>query len=271
MPNPGQPCSVVLAQVAPVSGVIEPNVATVVELAAAHRGADLIVLPELFLGGYLPDLADELAIEPDGPEFAEMRQATAEHDCGVVVGFAERLADGVANSAAVIERGTVAGIYRKTHLFGAERDAYVPGDELEPIEAAGRQIGLMICFDLEFPEVARTLHNRGADLFVTPACNPVEFAPDHDLAARARALENGTPNVYVNLVGEYGGLSFPGESQLVGPDGRPELRLGHGPAVVRTDVEGAGHPDGRLQYDEQFRPELYELEARHRPAASRRP
>jgi predicted amidohydrolase len=263
LPDRGHTCSVVLAQLAPVSGVVEPNVATVVELAAAHHGADLIVLPELFLGGYRLDLADELAIDPDGPELARMRQASAEHDCGIVVGFAERVADGVANSAAVIERGTVAGIYRKTHLFGGERDVYVPGDELEPIEAAGRRLGVMICFDLEFPEVARTLHHRGADLFVTPACNPVEFAPDHDLAARARALENGTPNVYVNLVGEYGGLSFPGESQLVGPDGRAELRLGNGPAVVRTDVEAAGHPDGRLQYDEQFRPELYELETRN--------
>jgi predicted amidohydrolase len=263
LPDRGHACSVVLAQLAPVSGVVEPNVAAVVELAAAHHGADLIVLPELFLGGYRLDLADELAIDRDGPEIARMRQASAEHDCGIVVGFAERVADGVANSAAVIERGTVAGIYRKTHLFGNERDAYVPGDELEPIEAAGRRLGVMICFDLEFPEVARTLHHRGADLFVTPACNPVEFAPDHDLAARARALENGTPNVYVNLVGEYGGLSFPGESQLVGPDGRAELRLGNGPAVVRTDVEAAGHPDGRLQYDEQFRPELYELETRN--------
>jgi predicted amidohydrolase len=271
MPESGHACSVVLAQLAPVSGVIEPNVATVVELAAAHRGADLIVFPELFLGGYRLDLANELALNPDGPEFARMVQATAEHDCGVVVGFAERLSDGVANSAAVIDRGAVAGIYRKTHLFGDERDAYVPGAELEPIEAAGRRLGLMICFDLEFPEVARTLHHRGADLFVTPACNAVEFAPDHDLAARARALENGTPNVYVNLVGEDAGLSFPGESQLVGPDGRPKLRLGDGPAVVRTAVQGAGHPDGRLQYDEQFRPELYELDTRNRPAASRRP
>jgi predicted amidohydrolase len=271
MPDYGQACSVVLAQLAPVAGAIEPNVATVVELAAAHRGADLIVLPELFLGGYLLDLADELAIEPDGPEFARMREATAENDCAVVVGFAERVADGVANSVAVIEHGAVAGIYRKTHLFGAERNAYVAGDALEPIEAAGRRLGLMICFDLEFPEVARTLHNRGADLFVTPACNAVEFAPDHDLAARARALENGTPNVYVNLVGEYGGLSFRGESQLVGPDGRPELQLGHGPEVVGSNVEGAGHPDGRLHYDEQFRPELYELETRNRPATSRRP
>src|SRR6478735_5343822 len=128
MPDYGQACSVVLAQLAPVAGAIEPNVATVVELAAAHRGADLIVLPELFLGGYLLDLADELAIEPDGPEFGRMREATSENDLG----------------------------------------------------------------------------------------------------ARARALENGTPNVYVNLVGEYGGLSFRGESQLVGPDGRPELHLGHG-------------------------------------------
>ena len=118
------------------------------------------------------------------------------------------------------------GVYRKTHLFGAEREAYLAGDSLAPIVLGGRTLGVMVCFDMEFPEVARTLAVQGADLLVTISANPSPFELDHDLFARARALENGLPHVYVNRVGEESGFRFAGRSLALDPDAAPLAEAG---------------------------------------------
>jgi predicted amidohydrolase len=78
----------------------------------------------------------------------------------------------------------------------------------------------MICFDMEFPEVARTLARGGADMLVTISANPAEFELDHETFARARALESGLPHVYVNRVGEQDGISFGGRSTALDQAGR---------------------------------------------------
>jgi predicted amidohydrolase len=89
----------------------------------------------------------------------------------------------------------------------------------------------MICFDVEFPEVARTLARRGADMLVTISANMEPFGPDHDTAARAQALENGLPHLYVNLVGEVDPNRFTGNSQVVDLEGRVLLRAGGKPQL----------------------------------------
>ena len=103
-----------------------------------------------------------MSIELDGLELPpKLRAAAREAAIAVVVGAAERVEGGIANSAICLSSaGELAGVYRKTHLFGAEADVYLPGSELVTVELEGRRVGLMVCFDIEFPEVARTLALR---------------------------------------------------------------------------------------------------------------
>ena len=115
----------------------------------------------------------------------------------------------------------------------------------------------MICFDLEFPEVARTLALRGAELLVTISANMEPFGPDHEVFCTARALESGLPHLYVNRVGEEGVLRFVGGTRAVDPDGRVIVHGAGESRVLRVSVETATRADVRVRYLEQLRSDLY--------------
>ena len=153
-----------LAQEAPRPRAVEANAARVADVVEGLAGrADLVGFPELFLSGYSLERLDELALAPGDAVVDRLAAAARAAEVAIVVGLAERVESGVANSALVLDAGgELAGCYRKTHLFGAERDAFVAGPELEPIALGGTRVGTMVCFDVEFPEVARTLDRRGA-------------------------------------------------------------------------------------------------------------
>ncbi len=235
------------------------NVTRAQELLADGTAGELLVLPELFLCGYQLADVEPLAIELDGPEVGALREAARASSTAVVVGAAERTGSGVANSAICIDAtGELTGVYRKTHLFGAEREAYVPGDSLATIGLGDRTLGVMICFDMEFPEVARTLAAQGADLLVTISANPEPFELDHDLFARTRALENGLPHVYVNRVGDESGFVFGGRSLALDPDAGVLAEAGpRAERVLTADVGAPGRSDARTRYRELLRAELY--------------
>lgn len=237
---------VLLAQLTPVPGDLDANAAAIAAALAAHPEAELAVFPELFLTGYDPGRAAELAIAADESPLAAVRAVARRHGTALLLGFAERTAEGgVANAVACVENdGSLVATYRKTHLFGeAERAVFAAGDGLAVVELAGRRIGPLICFDVEFPEPARALARAGAELLVTLAANMEPYGPDHTLAARARALDNRLPHVYVNRVGAEAGLDFVGLSAAIGPDGRPLAELGAAEAVLVADVP-VGAPAG---------------------------
>jgi (R)-amidase len=230
---------VLIAQVTPTPGDLVGNVELAQTALGEQRSAELAVFPELFLCGYELPGAARLAISTHEEPLDRLRAAAAQHATAVVVGFMERTHDGsVANSAACIDAdGRLAGVYRKTHLFGdAERRAFIPGDELVLVALAGRRVAPLICFDVEFPEPARALAKAGADLLVTISANMEPFGPDHELAARARALDNRRPHVYVNQAGRHRGLTFTGGSCAIGPDGRVLGGAGAGERLMEIDV-----------------------------------
>jgi predicted amidohydrolase len=220
--------NVALAQLGPRLRGTEANIETMRGVVADRPEADLVVFPELYLSGYVLDGIDELAVRPDGPELQSIANIAKENSTALIFGAPEHVDDGVANSAfCVDERGDVAAVYRKVQLFGGdESDAFVAGDELVVVELCGVKVGLMICFDLEFPEVARALARAGAELLVTISANMEPFGNDHGVFASARAIENGLPHVYVNQVGPAGTLNFVGGSTLVSADGEVEARAG---------------------------------------------
>ena len=215
-----QTLNIVLAQLSPRLRRTEANLETMSRVVAEHPQADLVVFPELFLSGYTTTGLEELGVDPEGREVERVAKIAGDNSAAVIFGAPERFGGGHANSAVYVDRnGTLAGVYRKTHLFGSEREAFVPGDAQLVVDLEGLRVGLMICFDVEFPEVARALAQAGADLLVTISANMEPFGPDHRVFSTARALENGLPHAYVNQIGRGEEFTFTGGTFAVSSDG----------------------------------------------------
>jgi predicted amidohydrolase len=249
-----------LAQLAPQARDVSANLGRVQTVLDSSKGTDLVMFPELFLSGYELGDVHAVSVDLDGPEAGMLREAARDSDTAIVIGAAERVAGGVANSALCISRrGELAGVYRKTHLFGAEAGTYVPGNELVTVELEGRTVGLMICFDVEFPEVARTLALRGADVLVSISANPEVFQRDHEVFVPARALENGVPHLYVNRVGRQEDISFGGTSMAIDPEGTVLTKAGpNDDELLYAEIGDAGRRDARTRYVELLRPSVYD-------------
>ena len=239
-----------LAQLAPAPGDVAGNIARAAQLVAGHPEAELAVFPELYVGGYDISTAGELAVEADGPELEPLREAAQDSGTAVLVGFAERRDGEPGNSLlAIDERGEVAGIHRKTALWGKESEAFDSGQAMTVVEVGGRRAGLMVCYEIEFPELSRALAVAGADLLVTSSANMEPYFEDHELSGRARALDNRIPHLYVNRVGEEAGLTFVGGTRAIGPDGQPIAEAAEGEQVLVVEVpEPPAHDGGPTDY-----------------------
>lgn len=235
-----------LVQLAPVTHDVEANLATACALLERHPHADLAVFSELFLQSYALRGIDPIHLGQDDL-LAPLAGAARRHHVAIVLGTAELSDAGMHNTAVCIdERGAIVASYRKVHLFGAEPRFFVPGDEYVVVPLGGVEVGVLLCYDLEFPEAARALASGGAQLLVTSSANMDPYAEDHALFVKVRALENGLPHVYVNCVGEEGRLRFCGRSSVVDsrgrllvelPPQRPEVRLVEVPVDQPRDAE----------------------------------
>jgi len=242
---------VLLAQLAPVPGDPMANAARVADALAAQPAADLAVLPELFLSGYDLAHAPGLALDPKAPALELIGRAAGQAGTAALVGFAERGAGGAVHNslAAIDDDGRLVSVYRKVQLFGGEREVFEAGDRLLVIPLAGHQVAPLLCFDMEFPEPARALAEAGADLLVTAAANMAPYFDDHELAARARALDNRLPHVYVNRVGVEAGLEFVGGSRVIGPDGAVQVQCPRDAASLTMATVGFPEPgDEAVEY-----------------------
>jgi len=259
-------------QTSPVRGDVAGNLATVRDLLSVSPRADLWVLPELFATGYLFADADEAAVvaEPasGGATCAFLQGLASSLSCAIVGGLVERAADGrLFNSAVAVDGTGVRAVYRKVHVFGEEKRWAAVGDLPFPVvDLAGVRVGLMICFDWRFPEVARTLALAGAQVIAHPSNLVLTTCPD---AMVTRALENGVFTVTCDRVGveEHAGLraAFIGRSRVCGPDGAV---LSEGPsvgtAVGVVEIDPGRADDKRVgSRNDLFgdrRPGLYRLE-----------
>jgi predicted amidohydrolase len=239
-----------LAQMASVVGAVDANAERAAAALAAHPEVDIAVFPELFLCGYDLSLLEQSARPADCPELRTIADAAAAASTAVVVGFAERIGDGgIANSVACIDRdGSLVAVYRKTQLFGAEQQVFRPGDQLRLVRLAGVEVGPLICFDIEFPELARQLAAAGAKLLVTASANMDPFVADHEIATRARALENRLPLLYANAVGAVGDLRFVGHSRSVDAAGTVLAEAASVEEALVAPVGEAGADDERVDY-----------------------
>ncbi len=242
---------VLLVQLAPRAHRVGENVEVACRLIADHPDADLAVFSELYLQSYALRGIEPLDAGTRAGPVAALRDAARANGTAVVVGAAVRESSGMSNAALCIERtGDIAAIYRKVHLFGAEARFFTRGEEYAVVTLSGVATGLLICYDLDFPEPARAVVAAGAELLVTVSANMDPYAHDHALYARVRALENRVAHVYVNAVGREGSLRFCGGSTVVDSSGIPVAKLpGYEPAVRLVSVPlGRRSDDPRPDY-----------------------
>lgn len=227
---------------------------------AKTQGATLLVFPELFLGGYLLVDAQRRALSD---EAKERLRAIAQRGVALVFGYFEAAEGRLYNAVMAIDaNGVVAANYRKTHLFGvAEKAAFAAGDALcEPFDIAGLRIALLICYDLEFPEVARAAALKGARLLVVPTANMEPYDSVNDLVVRVRALENHVYVCYCNWSDYVSAedVHFNGRSSVCGPNG--DILAGFGAAdrgVKFVDIPPANADQAEDDYLRDRRADLY--------------
>lgn len=218
---------VALLQTNPVFGDVAANL-DAVEASIEGLRADLLVLPEFFATGYsFRDRAEAMSMAevfPGGETIRRLRDWSRTTGGVIVAGYAERDGDALYNAAAVVAAGEPLDSYRKIHLFGRERDCFEPGDRpFSVVEHGGLRVGTMICFDWIYPEAARTLALRGADVIAHPS--NLVLPGWCQRAMCTRALENRVYTVTANRYGEehrdpHPVLSFTGASRIVDPLGQ---------------------------------------------------
>jgi len=219
---------------------LDDNLATLDEVAGTVSEVDLVVAPEAFArdfgepGSDLAPYAEEL----DGPFVTEVERLAKERDTTIVAGMFERTEATPYNT--VVVRGRAHLDYRKIHLydsFGYRESDRLTGGPTEPIvlDVADLRLGLMICYDLRFPELYRGLVRAGADVLVVPAAwvaGPRKV--DHwTTLARARAIEN---TAYVVAVGQPG-PRYTGHSMVVDPLGEVVAEAGEGSNSLTVDLD----------------------------------
>ena len=252
----------------PIFGGVARNVAKIVDMVRG-KDADLWVLPELFATGYqFKDRAEvEILAEPEHGvtirTLADQARRLGTRFCG---GFPERAGEAVYNAAFLVGPDGLEATYRKVHLFDRELELFQPGDRgLEVVDVGGVSVGMMICFDWIFPESARTLALKGAEVLLHPSNLVLPHAPD---AMPVRCLENGVFAVTANRIGVEArtgsALTYIGTSQVVDPGGRILARAGRDEEVataVEIDAALARSKQitGRNHLLNDRRPQLYTL------------
>ncbi|WP_375424506.1 nitrilase-related carbon-nitrogen hydrolase [uncultured Friedmanniella sp.] len=217
------------------------RVVAAVEVAAA-RGARLVVLPELVISGYVfADLAEAVErSEPvDGPTVTLLSDLSAQHGIVLVGGFCERgEGERPYNSLVVVDGGRLLAVYRKTHLWGTEKNVFAAGDALAPVvRTSVGVVAAMICYDLEFPEMVRDVALRGAQIVVAPSNWPSiptvrgERAPEM-VKAQAGAAVNRVFVVVCDRVGAERGVEWIGGSVICDVEGYPVAGPAQGDATT---------------------------------------
>ncbi|MEU4263501.1 carbon-nitrogen hydrolase family protein [Streptomyces argenteolus] len=230
---------------------------------AAAAGARLLVCPELFLTGYaIGEAVTELAEPADGPGAQAVADLCLRHGIAVHYGYPERAGEAVFNAAQLIgPDGTTLAGYRKTHLFGCfEQQWFTPGEQaVVQTELDGVRIGLLICYDVEFPENVRAHALAGTDLLLVPTALMHPFPFVAESLVPVRAFESQMYIAYVNRTGVEGEFAFTGLSCLAGPDGTVRARAGRGEELVMGEVDPAFLNESRAAnpYLTDRRPGLY--------------
>jgi predicted amidohydrolase len=220
-------------------GKVSSSVAQVeiqAERASHEHSAHLLVFPELFLSGY--GLSREITLSAaryiiQEKVIAHLQNLARQYSIALLIGYPELVDEKMYNSAILInEHGDILLTYRKTHLWAnKERQLFAEGDQLSSVvEIRGVRVAVMICYDMEMGEVARSLTLLGAQLLLVPTALATSPANDNiaDFIVPVRAFENHVWLAYANLAPPQ----FVGRSRILGPDGNELCRVENDSLIV---------------------------------------
>jgi predicted amidohydrolase len=249
------------------------NKALSMAVEAAEKGAELIVLPEVFSTGFCYENFDRIAESFPGPTLDSLLCFSETRDCILVGSLIEKTvvgkdpaeratAEKIAseksspeiglkganvdvnstlyyNMGFCLESGKLVGTYRKTHPFKSENSYFSKGDSIEPISLKKHnlKIGFELCYELRFPEIARKLTLAGSDLLITTAAFPNPRSDHWKTLIKARAIENQTPHIACNRTGNAPDVSYFGGSMIIDAWGEVKADAGHKECVIVHDLD----------------------------------
>jgi predicted amidohydrolase len=231
--------------------------------AAANQQANFLILPELFLTGYnLGDEIKRLAQPRTGKILQQAAQIARQYQLAILLGYAESDQGVFYNSALLIDStGNLVGNYRKIHLFGdQEKRLFQPGHQWLLHTIAGLKVGVLICYDIEFPEAVRTLALQGAELIAVPTAITHPYTSIPNLVIPTRALENQVFVAYVNRIGKELDLEYFGLSRVIGPDGSTLAVAGTEETLLTTELDRGAilrERSSATSYLQERQPTLY--------------
>jgi predicted amidohydrolase len=203
---------------------------------------------------------ETLAARPGDPLLARIAAETCRLGLWALVGYPERRRDGIHNVVGLFGPGAPPGpTYSKVHLFGRERRHFTRGDRYLLLRLPGLTVGVLVCFDLEFPEPARALARAGAELIAVATANMEPFREAQDVYVRSRALENQVFVALANRVGREGRTRFVGGSGVWDPAGRPLATADREERMLLATVDRGrlARERRRFMYLQALRPETY--------------
>lgn len=238
---------------------------------AVSKEAELLAFPEVFSTGFCYDRIGEVAELVSGPTLEALRAFSKNHNCILVGSMIEKREIDVIgrdkqsppqfNLGFCLESGKLAGTHRKTHLYGPEKKHFAHGDRIIPIRLEKHElsIGLIVCNELRYPEVARKLALEGADILVSAAEIPDFFGYSWRTISLARALENQLPHIACTRAGKDQYSTYFGCSFIADAWGRMLAEAGGKECVLigEIDLEEAKEMRETTSIFEDRRPELY--------------
>jgi predicted amidohydrolase len=269
-----QEITVAVVQMHPQLGQVEDNLVAMgkfIDQICTQHPTDLIVFPELAVTGYELGLrSTDVAERIPGHAVNMLAQRAAGFGTHIAFGLVakEKVESVIYNSAILIgPDGEMLGEYRKIHLPGEERLAFRPGYRLPVFETAFGQIGILLGWDLAFPEAARSLTLDGAELLCacanwrrSPAQDRTEVVAEWQTYVHARALENAVFVAASNRIGEEYSFQFFGDSRVVGPRGEVYASMEEeieGYAIAKIDLEEVRTAREELQLIQCRVPQAY--------------
>lgn len=214
----------------------------------ADQGVQLAVLPEMWSSGFAYKNLNELALRT-AAIVKELLELSLQLKLVIVGSMPEPNGDKVFNTAYVLDNGQLAGVYRKLHLFSllGEDKAFSGGDQWLLADTSIGKIGVIICYDLRFPELSRRLALEGAQVICVPAQWPKPRQEHWRTLLRARAIENQLFVVSANASGLVGKLDFFGMSMIINPKGEVLAEAGEEERDLVAQLDYQDMTDWRTQ------------------------
>ncbi len=244
-------------------GEIDHNLAVAKRLitSLARKGVQLVLLPEMWSTGFVNDSLEELS-ETTPEILEELMGLTKKRQLTIIGSLPEKRVDGIYNTAYVVDRGAVCAEYRKVHLFTptSEDKYFKSGRNAVVANTSLGRIGLMICYDLRFPELCRVLALKGAEIIAVVAQWPAVRVSHWDVLLKARAVENQVFVLGANRSGKDDELIYAGHSRVVSPYGEVLARAARRSATISATIDLSVLEQTRKQIPclEQRVPEAYE-------------